>query len=204
MSLPLAVGRTSGRASRLYRVAVGVRPLRVEALVAPDECNHVGVPEVLEVVRVARRHVYHLYPVPGHRVLDDLRLRVPHVPEPYHTPAAHHDELLVLAVVPVVPLRHMRSGDVHRHLAPVGCAEQLREATALVAVSHHRIAEAVLRKVRQVGRVELPRERVTHIRDPESPPRVAELLQELHDVTEGHAVLDRHMAVPSVRVLLPR
>ena len=98
-------------------------------------------------MRVARRHVYHLYPVPGHRVLDDLRLRVPHIPEPYHPAAAHHDELLVLAVVPVVPLRHMRTGDVHRHLAPVGGAEKLSEAPALVAVSHHRIAEPILREV---------------------------------------------------------
>ena len=188
----------------LHRVAVGVGPLRVEALVAPDERHHIRVPEVLEVVGVARRHVYHLYPVPGDGVLYHLRLRVTHVTEPDHASPAHHDELLVLAVVPVVALCDVRPGDVHRHLPPVRRADQLREAPPLVAVRHDRVAEPVLGKVRQVGRVELPRERVADVRDPEGLPRVPEPLQQLHYMPEGHAVVHRHAAVAPVRVLLSR
>ena len=106
---------------------------RVEDLVGVHHRHKVlGVGEVDDVVGVAGEHDDAPYPVSAHLVLDDLvGALLPHLDQPM---TAHHDELLPLGVVPVLPLGNPGPADVDADLAAAWRVDQLGECAPVIPV----------------------------------------------------------------------
>ena len=190
----------------LHFLVVGVGVLGVEGLVGPHDGHEVvGRGQVGYAVRHPRRHFDHGRLRAGDAVLVH-GVRVPPGVEPDAAQAderlaGDHQELLPLAVVPVVPLGHARFGDVHGHLPPLGRAQELRERPAPVAVRMQRVREGARAVVALEGRPELlaegPLGQVGHRQVVSARP---EGLQQAHDLAERRAVGRRHEAVLPVGV----
>lgn len=101
----------------------------------------------------------------------------------------------------MVALGHARFGDVHRHLPPLGRAQELREGAPAVAVRAQRVREGAGAVVALEGRPELLGERplgeVGHGQVVAAPP---EGLEQGDDLAEGRAVGRRDVAVAPLRV----
>ena len=129
-----------------YGFEICVGAVRVEDLVRPHHRHEVlGVAEVDDVVRIAGQHVH------GPDVLArDLELYHLVGADPallYQAAAAHDDEELPLGVVPVLPLGHAGSRDVHAHLTAFLRTEDFGEAAPLVDVHLQREGDLLLREV---------------------------------------------------------
>ena len=111
----------------------------------------------------------------------------------------HHDELLPLAVVPVLALGDTGLADVDAHLPAVGGMHQLREAAARVYVHLERVLEFVGREVCEVEREQLFRERpIRHLRHQQRRGLRLEFLQEIDDLAQRDLVRRGHIAVAAV------
>ncbi len=182
----------------LYRVEVGIGTFGVECLVAVHHRDEVfGVREVDDVVGVAREHDYGLYAVAAHFVFENLvGAFLPHL---YQAAALDHDELLPLAVVPVLPLGDAGPGDVHAHLAAVWCVHQLGEGAAVVAV-HLQVEHGLFsRQVAEVGREQPSGEAVG--RDfgyHQRLRQLGELVEQSYNLSELYVEGCRHGAVAAV------
>ncbi len=125
-----------------YRVKVCIRMVLVEDLVAihhRDEVLSLG--QVDDVVGIAGKHDYALYPVPADFIVQDLVRAF--LTEPDESVSRHDDELLPLCVVPVLPLGNAGLRDVDGHLPAVEEADQLSEAAPFVRV-HVQIEDGFL------------------------------------------------------------
>ena len=126
-----------------------VRPVRVENFVAGHHRHQIlGIAQVDDVVRPARDHIHRFDLVP--RYLELHHLAGVDVPLLDEAVTVHHDELLPLAVVPVLPLGDARPTDVDGYLPAVLRVHQLREAAAVVHVHLQRVLELVCREIGQV------------------------------------------------------
>ena len=86
----------------------------------------------------ARQHLHHLYLVATHLIFPHgiglavlIEALAAQLDESVTT---HHDEFLVLGVMPVLTLGDARLGDVDRHLPAVGGADNLGETAPLVDI----------------------------------------------------------------------
>ncbi len=181
------------------RVEVGVGAAGVEGLVGPHHRHQVGgVRQVDDVVRVARQHVHGLDPVAAYLVLQHLVGAL--LAELDQAVAGDHDEQLPLGVVPVLTLGYARPGDVDRHLAAAGRAQQFGERAALVDVHPQLELDLVSRQIAQVGGVELLGEgSCRNLRHQQRPGLSLELMQQVHDVAQCRLVCDGNGAVAAAR-----
>ena len=148
-------------------------------------------------MRPAGDHVHRFDLVTGHLKLHHLAgVDVPLLDEAV---TVHHDELLPLAVVPVLPLGDARPTDIDGHLPAVLRVHQLREAAAVVHVHLQRVLELVCRKIGQVQREQFLGERAfRHLRHQECSWLGFELLQQIDDFAQRDLVGGGHVAVASV------
>lgn len=181
------------------RVEVGVGAAGVEGLVGPHHRNQVGgVRQVDDVVRVARQHVHGLDPVAAYIILQHLAGAL--LAELDQAVAGDHDEQLPLGVVPVLALGYARPGDVDRHLAAAGRAQQFGERAALVDVHPQLELDLVSRQIAQVGGVELLGEGTGgNLRHQQRLGLCLELMQQVHDVAQRRLVCDGDGAVAAAR-----
>lgn len=174
----------------LYFLVVGVGTLRVEGLVGPhDRYQVLRVGEVGYGMGAPGDHLHHAHvgaidDVLVHRVGVAFGVEA----DPAQLDAGgtgHHQEPLPLRHVPVVALGDARLGHVDGHLASVGRAQELREASALVDVGFQAVGEMPRLVVREERRVELLREAALgEVRHPEGLPRVAEALEQFDYLAE--------------------
>lgn len=169
---------------------VGVGTLRVEGLVGPhDRYQVLRVGEVGYGMGAPGDHLHHAHvgaidDVLVHRVGVAFGVEA----DPAQLDAGgtgHHQEPLPLRHMPVVALGDARLGHVDGHLASVGRAQELREASALVDVGFQAVGEMPRLVVREERRVELLREAALgEVRHPEGLPRVAEALEQFDYLAE--------------------
>ena len=69
----------------------------------------------------------------------------PDLTQPDQTVTAHHHELFILGVVPMLSLGDTGLGDVHRELASIRRADDLSEAPPVVRLHLYRIDELLFR-----------------------------------------------------------
>ena len=146
---------------------------------------------------VAGKHVDGLYPLAAHLEIQHLvRADAPLLDQ---GPAAHHDEQLPLAVVPVLTLGYSRFRDVDAELAALGRLQQLGERAPLVCVHLQGEYRLLLRQVAQVSGVELLGEgALRYLRHDKGRGLLPERLQQLHYLTQSHAVRHRAAAVHAI------
>lgn len=116
-----------------YRVKVCIRMVLVEDLVAihhRDEVLSLG--QVDDVMGIAGKHDYALYPVSADFIVQDLVRAF--LTELNESVSRHDDELLPLCVVPVLPLGNAGFRDVDGHLPAVEGADQLGKAAPFVRI----------------------------------------------------------------------
>ena len=182
----------------LYWVEVGVGVRGVEDFVAVHYGDEVfGVAQVDDVVGVAREHHNRLDAVAAHLILKHfVGAFASHLDEAV---ALYHDELLPLAVVPVLALGDARPRDVDAHLSAPGGVHKLRERAALVAV-HLQIEHGFLRrKVTQEGGHQPARETVgSHLGNHERPRHGGKAVEKLHNLAQRGVEGGRHTAVAAV------
>ena len=146
---------------------------------------------------VAGKHVDGLYPLAAH-------LEVQHLVRADATlldkrPAAHHDEQLPLAVVPVLTLGYSRFRDVDAELAALGRLQKLGERAPLVCVHLQGEYRLLLRQVAQISGVELlGKGTLRYLRHDKSRGLLPERLQQFHYLSEPHAVCHGAVAVHAI------
>ena len=136
---------------------------------------------------VAGEHVDGLYPLAAHLKVQHLvRADAPLLDQ---GPAAHHDEQLPLAVVPVLPLGDAGPGDVDTELAALRGLQQLRERAALVCVHLQGEYRLLLRQVAQISGVEFLGEgALRYLRHDKGQGLLPERLKQVYYLSEPHAV----------------
>ena len=143
-------------------------------------------------MRVAGGDVHHLQLLAAHVVFDDL-IAVD-AAEADDTRATHHQELLVLAVVPVLTFHDVGLAHIHAHLTAVRAAQHLGKAATGIHVHFQRVAELILRQVAQVGGVQSLGKGIPHVRNADIRTAGAEALNELRNATQLHGVHGGHLA----------
>ena len=140
-----------------------------------------------------------LYPLAANLEAEDLvRADAPLL---YQRPAAHHDEQLPLAVVPVLTLCDAGPGDVDAELPALRGLQQLRERAALVCVHLQGEYRLLLRQVAQVSGVELLGEgALRYLRHDQSRGLLSERLKQVHYLSEPHTVSHRAEAVHALLI----
>ena len=114
-------------------------------------------------------------------------------------PAAHHDEQLPLAVVPVLTLGYSRFRDVDAELAALRGSKKLGEGAPLVYVHPQRKYRLLLRQVAQISGVELLGEgALRYLRHDKGRGLLPERLQQVHYLSEPHMVSYRAVAVHAI------
>ena len=183
----------------LNRLEERIRTILVKRLVRPHERHQIlRVREINDIVRVARYHLHHLYLLARHMKLHDWivrPVRLPPDPPQLDQPfAMHHDELLVLRVVPVLPFCNTRLGYIDRELTAIKCADDLRETAAGVHVHRHIVDERLRRQVAQPRGVQLLHQRVAQHGHLQCPPERREAFDGLRQPAELALILDGHVA----------
>ena len=117
----------------LHRVKIGIGAIGIEWLVAVHHCYEVfRLAQVDDVVGVAREHYHALDFFAAHlKIQHFVGALFAHL---YQAVSAHHDELLPLGVVPMLPLGNTGFADVDTHLSAFDCADKFGERAALIAV----------------------------------------------------------------------
>ena len=146
---------------------------------------------------VAREHVDGLDPLAAHLEVQDLVRIDPSLLD--QRPAAHHDEQLPLAVVPVLTLRYSRLRDVDAELTALRGLQKLRERAAPVRVHLQGKYRPLLRQVAQISGVELLGEgALRYLRHDQGRGLLPERLQQFRYLTKSHAVSLRTVAVHAI------
>ena len=173
--------------------------VRIKDLVAGHDRHQIlRVAQVDDIVRPAGDHVDALDLFPADLELHRFAgIDVALLDQPV---AVHHDELLPLAVVPVLALGDAGLADVDAHLAAVGGMHQLREAAAVVAVHLHGILELVRRQIAQVQAEQLlGKAAIGHLGHEEGGRLLLELLQQVDDLAQRDLVRHGDDAVAAIR-----
>ncbi len=146
---------------------------------------------------VAREHVDGLDVVAGDLELDDLvRVQPALLDEPM---PGDHDEELPFGVMPMLPLRDARLGDVDGHLAGVQRMHELRERAAVIDIHLERERHLRGREIAQVGRIQLLRERALRdVRDHQRPGLRGELVEQVDNLAQRRPVRRGHIAIAAV------
>ena len=97
---------------------------RVKAFVAPHDCHHVGLAEVLDVMRISCWYIDHLDFVTTHKFLYHWHIWLVLVAKTYHTTSTHHTEFLCLCVVPMFTFGDAWFADVDAYLTTVQCVDK--------------------------------------------------------------------------------
>ena len=148
---------------------------------------------------VAGEHVDGLYPLTAHLEVQHLVRTDASLLD--QGPAAHHDEQLPLAVVPVLTLGDSRFRDVDAELAALRGLQQLRERAALVCVHLQRKYRLLLRQVAQISGVEFLGEgALRYLRHDKGRGLLPERFQQVHYLSEPHAVRHRTVAVHALLI----
>ena len=136
---------------------------------------------------VAGEHVDGLDSLAAHLEAEDLvRADAPLL---YQRPAAHHDEQLPLAVVPVLPLGDSRFRDVDAELAAVLGLEKFCERTALVRIHLKWKYRLLFWQIAQVSGVEFLGEgALRYLRHDKGQGLLPERLKQIYYLSEPHAV----------------
>ena len=150
-------------------------------------------------MRVSRQHVDGLNPLAAHLEVQDLvRADAPLL---YQRPAAHHDEQLPLAVVPVLTLGYSRFRDVDAELAALRGLQKFRERAPLVCVHLQGKYRLLLRQVAQISGVELLGEgALRYLRHDKGRGLLPERLKQVHYLSEPHAVCHGAEAVHALLI----
>ena len=182
----------------LHWFEVGIGFVGIEDFVAVHHRDEVlGVGEVDDVVGVAGEHVDGLDVVAGDLELDDFVGAEPALLD--EPTASNHDEELPLGVMPMLPLRDARLGDIDRDLAGVQRMHELSERAAIIDVHLQRECDLLLGEIAQVGRIQLLRK--ASLRDLRNHQRlglVGEGMQQVHDLAQGSPMRRRHIAILAV------
>ena len=146
---------------------------------------------------VAGEHVDGFYPLAAHLKVQHLvRADAPLLDQ---GPAAHHDEQLPLAVVPVLPLGDAGPGDVDAELAAVLGLEKFCERTALVRIHLKWKYRLLFWQIAQVSGVEFLGEgALRYLRHDKCRGLLPERLQQVHYLSEPHMVSYRAVAVHAI------
>ena len=146
---------------------------------------------------VAGEHVDGLYSLAAHLKVQHLvRADAPLLDQ---GPAAHHDEQLPLAVVPVLPLGDAGPGDVDAELAAVLGLEKFCERTALVRIHLKWKYRLLFWQIAQVSGVEFLGEgALRYLRHDKGRGLLSERLQQVHYLPEPHTVRYRAVAVHAI------
>ena len=172
--------------------------VRVKDLVAGHDRHQIlRVAQVDNVVRPAGDHVDALDLFPADLKLHRFAGRdVTLLNQPV---AVHHDELLPLAVVPVLALGDAGLADIDAHLTAVSGMHQLCEAASVVAVHLHRVLELVRRQIAQIQAEQLlGKAAFRHLRHEQRRGLLLELLQQVDDLTQRSLVRHRDNAVAAI------
>lgn len=107
---------------------------------------------------------------------------------------AHHQELFVLGVMPMVPLGDPRFGNINGYLPTIGSFDEFGEGAAFVDIHLQRIAKSVGRKITQVGAVKFFCEVVSKVGDATRFPGLFERVDQLDEITEFDGMNRLHLA----------
>ena len=111
----------------------------------------------------------------------------------------HHDELLPLAVVPVLPLGDAGLADIDGHLSAVLRVHKFRETAAVVHVHFQCVLKLVCREIGQIEREQfLGKRTFRHLGQQQRRWLGFELLQQVDDLTQRDLVSGGHIAVVAV------
>ena len=172
----------------------------IELLVRPHERNEgLGIAQVDDIVRETRQH------------MDGLDLVARDLELPYLVAAdaalldepapRDDDEKFPLAVMPMLPFRDARLGDVHAELPALLRLEKLGEAAARILVHLEGKGRLLPGKIGKIGRIQLLCK--TSRRDLGKNERLGlhtESLQKIGDLPQRHLMGDRHIAIAAVGV----
>ena len=177
--------------------------VRIERFVGPHEGHQFfGVRKVDDVVGVSGDHFHHFDLLAADLEVDHL-VR-PDLTQPDQTVTTHHHKFFILGVMPMLSLGYARLRDVHRELASIRRADDLSEAPPVVRLHLYRIDELLFRKIRQIGRIELLRERITQIRNREVTRHLLERIKQIDNPTQGYGMNHRNGTIVPFAVFAPR
>ena len=124
---------------------VCIRLFRVERFIGPHEGNHIGISEIFDVVCITCRDIHHLNFFSTDVVLYNFSIWIAYLSEANHSSAAHHDELLILGMVPVVAFGDIWLADIDRELSPFWSADHFCKTSSFINVHFERVGELVFR-----------------------------------------------------------
>jgi len=94
--------------SHSYLQKIRIRLVRIETLVGPHNRNHISIPYVLDIMCIACRNIDNFKSIATYRILDNLITA--NLTETDHALTFYNQELLILAVMPVIPFCNSRPG----------------------------------------------------------------------------------------------
>ena len=172
--------------------------VRVKDLVAGHDRHQIfRLGQVDNVVGPAGDHMDRLDLIPGNLKLH--RLAGVDVPLLNQAVTGHDDEQFPLGVVPVLALGDAGAADVDGHLAAVGGVDELGKGAPVVRVHFQGILEFVGGQIGQVQGIQLlGKAAIGHFRHHQGRRLRLELLQQVHDFSQGDLVGHGDAAVASV------
>ena len=103
--------------------------IRIKDFICPHNRDEIFcLRQINDVVGLSRQHLYRLDAIPAHFKFDHF-IRAD-LPLPNQAMTGHHDEKLPFAIVPVLPLRDARLGNVHAELTVVCGLQPFRKASS--------------------------------------------------------------------------
>ena len=168
----------------LHRFAKSIRLVRVKNFITGHHRDQIlCITEVDDVMRPSGDHVDCLNLIARYFKLHHLtRGDVALLDQPV---AMYHDELLPLAVVPVLTLCNTGLGDIDADLTAICCMHQLSKATTIVTVHLERIFKLLYRQIGQIEAEQLLcKTTFRHLRHQQIYRLCLELLQQIHNLTQ--------------------
>lgn len=132
---------------------IGIRILRVKGFICPHQRHKISFPYILDVVRIARRNIYHLRLFTGYNIFcDSVTVGLSQLDQGI---SADYQEFFRLGMMPVIAFGDARLCNIDRKLTAVRGADKLSKRAAFIGISLQRIAEMLLRKIGEIGAVKL-------------------------------------------------
>ena len=153
------------RLSLFHRLKESIRPPRIKHLIAIHHRHQIlRLRKIDDIVRVPGQHMHCLNLVTGNLPLQHLPLRIIQIPLLNQSVTFHHNKLLKLGIVPMLPLRNPRLRDIEGHLPAGKGMHQLRKASSIIHIHLQRERHLRSRQITQVGRVQLLRKTLALIK----------------------------------------